>query len=362
VSATVHVSAERFYDVVIGRDLLADLVPLTEGATRAAMIFQPSVHNVARRVGAVLERAGVDVVSVEVPDAEGSKTVEVAGRCWSALGNAGFTRNDVIIGIGGGAVTDLAGFIAATWLRGVRCVVIPTSVLAMVDAAIGGKTGINTREGKNLVGVFSSPVGVLCDVTTLTDLPRAEVVSGMAEVVKVGLTSDATIVADLLDRTGEALNLAGDLLPDLIRRAVQVKADVVGADFQEVGGADGAIGREVLNYGHTLGHAIELHEGYTWRHGNAVAVGLMFAGQLSYFGGRLDAAGVETHRAILDAVGLPRTYPREAWPSLLEAMSLDKKSRGRTLRFVVLDGLQSPTIWRAPEPELLVAAYDALSA
>ena len=362
MSTTVQVSAERPYAVVIGRDLLAETVPLTEGATRAGLIFQPSVQDVARRVGAILERAGIDVVPVEVPDAEGSKTVEVAGRCWSALGNAGFTRNDVIIGIGGGAVTDLAGFIAATWLRGVRCILVPTSVLAMVDAAIGGKTGINTREGKNLVGVFSSPVGVLCDVTTLSDLPRAEILSGLAEVVKVGLTSDATIVADLLDRTGEALNPAGDLLPDLIRRAVQVKADVVGADFREVGGAGGAIGREALNYGHTLGHAIEHCEDYTWRHGNAVAVGMMFAGHLAHLGGRLDATGIETHRALLDAVGLPRTYRRDAWPSLLEAMSLDKKSRGATLRFVVLDGLQNPTIWRAPEQDLLVAAYDAISA
>lgn len=362
MSTTVQVSAERSYAVVIGRDLLAEIVPLTEGATRAGLIFQPSVQDVARRVGAILERAGIDVVPVEVPDAEGSKTAEVAGRCWSALGAAGFTRNDVVVGIGGGAVTDLAGFIAATWLRGVRCILVPTSVLAMVDAAIGGKTGINTREGKNLVGVFSSPVGVLCDVTTLRDLPRAEIVSGLAEVVKVGLTSDATIVADLIEPASDALDTEGDLLPDLIRRAVQVKADVVGADFREVGGADGAIGREALNYGHTLGHAIEHCEDYTWRHGNAVAVGLMFAGQLAFLGGRLDATGVETHRAVLDAVGLPRTYRRDAWPALLEAMSLDKKSRGTTLRFVVLDGLQNPTIWRAPEEDLLVAAYDAISA
>lgn len=362
MSATVNVSAERSYAVVIGRDLLAEVVPLAEGATRAAIIHQPSVRDVARRVGRVLEEAGIQVVAVEVPDAEGSKTVDVAERCWSALGAAGFTRNDVIIGVGGGAVTDLAGFIAATWLRGVRCIVVPTSVLAMVDAAIGGKTGINTREGKNLVGVFSSPVGVLCDVSTLDDLPRAEIVSGMAEVVKVGLTSDATIVADLLDRTSEALDPTGEMLPDLIRRAVQVKADVVGHDFREVGGADGSIGREVLNYGHTLGHAIERCEDYTWRHGNAVAVGLMFAGQLAYLGGRLDATGVETHREILDAVGLPRTYRRDAWPSLLEAMSLDKKSRGSTLRFVVLDGLQNPMIWQAPESDLLLSAYAAISA
>jgi 3-dehydroquinate synthase len=358
----VHVNSERSYSVAIGRGLLDQVVPLVEGASRAALIHQPSVRDVESRVREILEAQGIEVVSIEVPDAEDAKTLDVAGRCWSRLGAAGFTRNDVILGIGGGAVTDLAGFLAATWLRGVRCVLIPTSLLAMVDAAIGGKTGINTGEGKNLVGVFASPVGVLCDVSSLVDLPRAEIVSGMAEVVKVGLTTDPTIVSDLLEHTDDALDPRGELLPDLIRRAVQVKADIVSVDFREQGTGAGTIGRETLNYGHTLGHAIEHCEGYTWRHGNAVGVGLMFAGQLAHLGGRLDSAGVETHRAILDAVGLPRTYRSDAWPALLEAMSVDKKSRGKTLRFVVLDGLQNPTIWQAPDPELLVAAYRAISA
>lgn len=362
MSATVTVTSERTYDVTIGRGILDGIVPLVDGATRTALIHQPSVNAVAEHVRALLTRHGVEVVDIPVPDAEDSKTVDIAGRCWATLGVAGFTRNDVIVGIGGGAVTDLAGFIAATWLRGVRCVLVPTSVLGMVDAAIGGKTGINTGEGKNLVGVFSSPVGVLCDVTTLIDLPRAEIVSGMAEVVKVGLTSDASIVEDVLGRTGESMDPSGELMPDLIRRAVQVKAGIVGVDFREQGGGQGGIGREALNYGHTLGHAIEHREGYTWRHGNAVGVGLMFAAELAHLGGRLDSAGVETHRALLDAVGLPRSYPRDAWPELLEAMSVDKKSRGRTLRFVVLDGLQNPAIWQAPDPALLVEAYDSISA
>ena len=361
MTAFVDVSSERDYTVVIGRDVLDQVEPLLDGATRAALIHQASVAGLVASLGERLSDEGFEVVTIEVPDAEDAKTADVAAQCWSRLGAAGFTRNDVVVGIGGGALTDLAGFIAATWLRGVRCVLVPTSLLAMVDASIGGKTGINIAAGKNLVGVFSSPAGVLCDVRTLESLPEAEIVSGMAEVVKVGLTTDASILSDLVTRTRESLDPSGDLLPDLIRRAVQVKADVVGRDFRETG-ASGGIGREVLNYGHTLGHAIEKNEDYRWRHGSAVGVGVMYAGQLAYLGGRLDADGLEMHRTVLDAVGLPRTYLASAWPALMDAMAVDKKTRGRTLRFVVLDGLQNPTIWQGPDPDIMRAAYDAISA
>lgn len=362
MSVEVSVRSERDYQVLIGRGILDRIVPLLAGATRVALIHQATVTAQVERVRSLISDAGMTVTLVEVPDAESAKTVDVAARCWAALGTAGFTRNDAIVGIGGGALTDLAGFVAATWLRGVRCVLIPTSLLAMVDASVGGKTGINTDAGKNLVGVFSSPVGVLCDVDALATLPTDDIVSGMAEVVKVGLTTDATILADLRDRTRQALDPTSELLPDLIRRAVQVKANVVGRDFRELGGDGSGIGREVLNYGHTLGHAIERLENYRWRHGRAVGVGLMYAGQLAYLGGRLDDAGLEAHRAVLDAVGLPREYRRDAWPALVDAMSVDKKARGHTLRFVVLDGLQHPVIWQGPDADVMRAAYEAISA
>lgn len=360
MSVVIDVHSERAYQVIIGRGVLDSLVPLVRGATRVALIHQATVAPIVNHIRSLL--ADVEVVTLEVPDAEDAKTTEMAARCWESLGAAGFTRNDVVIGIGGGALTDLAGFVAATWLRGIRCVLVPTTLLAMVDASVGGKTGINIDAGKNLVGVFSSPVGVVCDVDALTSLPPVEITSGMAEIVKVGLTSDASILDDLVTRTDASRDPTGDLLVDLIRRAVRVKADVVSGDFREMGGDAGGIGREVLNYGHTLGHAIEKLEGYRWRHGQAVGVGLMYAAQLAYQGGRLDSAGVEVHRAALDAVGLPRTYRADAWPALLDAMSIDKKARGRTLRFVVLDGLQNPVMWAGPDPDLMRAAFDAISA
>jgi 3-dehydroquinate synthase len=275
------------------------------------------------------------------------------------LGQAGFTRSDSIVGLGGGATTDLAGFVAATWLRGVRVVHIPTTLLAMVDAAVGGKTGINTDAGKNLVGSFWSPAGVLCDLTALQTLPRNDLLAGMAEVVKVGFVRDLSILDDVERDVAAATDPSGELLGDLVRRAVQVKADVVAADFRE-SAASGAIGREVLNYGHTFGHAVERQERYTWRHGAAVAVGMMYVAELAALGGRLSEAEVDRHRSVLQRLGLPTTYPAGRWDGLLAAMSVDKKARGSLLRFVVLAGLGRPVVWEGPDPALLAAAYDAI--
>jgi 3-dehydroquinate synthase len=311
-----------------------------------------------------LHARGFAVTLVEVPDAEDAKTAEVAASCWSALGAAGLTRSDSVVGLGGGATTDLAGFVAATWLRGIRVVHVPTTLLAMVDAAVGGKAGINTAAGKNLVGSFWSPGGVLCDINTLDMLPRVDLLAGMAEVVKIGFVRDTSILDDVQDDPGRATDPAGDLLPDLIRRAVQVKADVVGADFRELSATtgDGSPGREVLNYGHTFGHAVERREGYRWRHGSAVAVGMMFVAELAALGGYLTVADVDRHRAVLSALDLPTTYAPGHWAELLQTMAVDKKSRGSVLRFVVLDGIGNPVVWQGPDLELLAAAYASISA
>ena len=300
---------------------------------------------------------------IEVPEAEDAKTAEVAAFCWSVLGTAGFTRSDSVVGLGGGATTDLAGFVAATWLRGIRVVQIPTTLLGMVDAAVGGKTGINTAAGKNLVGAFWSPGGVLCDINALDTLPRNDLLAGMAEVVKVGFVRDTSILDDVEAAPDAATDPAGELLPDLIRRAVQVKADVVGLDFLESSATsgDGSIGREVLNYGHTFGHAVERRERYRWRHGAAVAVGMMFVAELAALGGRLTEAEVERHRSVLQLLGLPTTYAPGHWDALLAAMSVDKKARGSLLRFVVLQGLGNPVVWEGPDPVLLAAAYASIS-
>ncbi len=347
---------QQSYDVVIGHGL-TELLPgvLGPDVSRVALIHPESQRHAVAEVDQVLRATGLATVALAVPDAEEAKTAEVAARCWAVLGANGFTRSDAVVGIGGGATTDLAGFVAATWLRGVRVVHVPTTLLGMVDAAVGGKTGINTEEGKNLVGAFHPPAGVLCDLDHLKTLPRAELASGMAEVIKCGLVADPVIL-DLVEADPEGvLDPASAELRDVIGRSIQVKADVVSADLKEVGGA--GIGREVLNYGHTFGHAIERVEGYAWRHGAAVAVGLVYVAELAGLAGLLDDEVVARHRWVLTAVGLPTGYDAGRWADLLAAMRLDKKSRGDRLRFVVLHDVARPAILESPEPALLEAAY-----
>jgi 3-dehydroquinate synthase len=357
----ITVSSEHEYPVVIGHGLLGELPALLAGAQRIAIIHPAALRVTAEAVQADLQVAGFEAIVIEVPEAEDAKTPQVAAFCWEALGASGFTRTDAIVSIGGGATTDLAGFVAATWLRGIRIVHIPTTLLAMVDASVGGKTGVNLPVGKNLVGSFFSPSGVLCDLTSLTTLPENDLRAGMAEVIKVGLTSDRSIVRDILDDPTAALDPHGELLPDLIRRAVQVKADVVANDFLEMGSSTGQVGREVLNYGHTFGHAVEQVEQYRWRHGAAVAVGLMYVAELARLAGRLGDAAVDEHRRVLEAVGLPTGYAAGRWSALLDAMAIDKKTRGSTLRFVIMTDAGTPTVLSAPDPALLIAAYDAIS-
>jgi 3-dehydroquinate synthase len=363
--ARIRVEAEHGYDVVIGRDLDSALPMALHGATRVAIIHPQALDSAGRRIHEVLVDAGFSVTDIEIPDAEDAKTAMVLERCWTALGAAGFTRSDAVIGLGGGATTDLAGFVAATWLRGIRVVQVPTTLLGMVDAAVGGKTGINTAAGKNLVGAFHSPSAVLCDLRALDTLPRIDLVAGMAEVVKVGLTSDPSILDDLRADADTCVDPQGGLLPDLIRRAVQVKADVVSADFREVSatasGSGGRLGREVLNYGHTFGHAVEQVEHYRWQHGAAVSVGLVYVAELARLGGFLDDAGVAVHREVLQGLGLPTAYAPGRWPELLAAMQIDKKARGSMLRFVVLEGIGRPVNWNGPDPILLEEAYARIS-
>jgi 3-dehydroquinate synthase len=347
----IAVGGERPYDVLVGRDLLDALPRLLEGAEQVAVLYAAPLKDYAIRVTDALGDKGIRPLPLEVPDAEAGKAVDVAARCWDALGAAGFTRTDAVVGVGGGAVTDLAGFVAACWLRGVRVVQVPTSLLGMVDAAVGGKTGVNTAAGKNLVGAFHPPAGVLCDLSTLDSLPPVDLVAGLAEVVKCGFIADPAIL-DLIEADAPAaVDPTGAVVRELVERSVRVKARVVSEDLRESGL------REILNYGHTLGHAIERHEGYAWRHGHAISVGLVFAGALGRHSGRLAPAVADRHRSVLELLGLPVSYPASAWPALRDAMRVDKKARGATLRFVVLSGLAAPEILTAPSDELLEAAY-----
>ncbi len=340
------------YDVLVGRRLLGELPALIgSGVKRVAVLHPEALTATGEAVRDDLAAQGFEAIALGVPNAEEAKSAEVAAYCWSVLGRTGFTRSDVIVGVGGGATTDLAGFVAATWLRGVRWIAVPTTVLGMVDAAVGGKTGINTAEGKNLVGAFHPPAGVLCDLACLESLPVNDYVSGLAEIIKAGFIADPVIL-DLVEADpAAARGPGGPHTAELIERSIRVKAEVVSQDLKESGL------REILNYGHTLAHAIEKNERYTWRHGAAVSVGMVFAAELGRLAGRLDDATADRHRAVLASVGLPLTYRGDQWPKLLETMRVDKKSRGDRLRFIVLDGLAKPVVLEGPDPAVLVAAY-----
>ncbi|MEV6440277.1 3-dehydroquinate synthase [Streptomyces anulatus] len=345
------------YEVLVGHQLLGELPQLIgDRARRVAVLHPEALAETGEAVRQDLADQGYEAIAVQLPNAEEAKTVEVAAYCWKALGQTGFTRTDVIVGIGGGATTDVAGFVAATWLRGVRWIAIPTTVLGMVDAAVGGKTGINTAEGKNLVGAFHPPAGVLCDLAALDSLPVNDYVSGMAEIIKAGFIADPVIL-DLVEADPEgARTPAGPHTAELIERSIRVKAEVVSSDLKESGL------REILNYGHTLAHAIEKNERYKWRHGAAVSIGMVFAAELGRLAGRLDDATADRHRSVLASVGLPLAYRGDQWPKLLENMKVDKKSRGDLLRFIVLDGIGKPTVLEGPDPAVLLAAYGEVSA
>jgi len=355
-------SAGRGYDVVVGDDLLDRLPPMLGASVRRVAVIHPvSLAGLGERVRSALESAGFQAQALQIPDGEAAKDVSVAAHCWQSLGQWGFTRSDAVVTVGGGATTDMGGFVAATWLRGVQVVHVPTTLLAMVDAAVGGKTGMNTDEGKNLVGAFHEPNGVLCDLTVLSTLPRPELVSGMAEVVKCGFIADPVIL-EIVERSPEtALTPGSAEMRELVERAVQVKLDVVSADFKETGGSAGHPGREALNYGHTLGHAIERAERYQWRHGEAIAVGMVFVAELARESGLLDEQTAARHRSVLESVRLPTAYAGAPWAELLATMRIDKKSRGDLLRFVVLEGLARPVVLEGPSPQQLESAFARVS-
>jgi len=359
----IPVPGDRPYDVLVGRDLVPALPALIDGAARAAVLYAPPLKERATAVADALSAAGVRTLPIDVPDAEAGKTIEVAARCWDALGAAGFTRTDVVVGVGGGAVTDLAGFVAASWLRGVRWVPVATSLLGMVDAAVGGKTGVNIAAGKNLVGAFHPPAGVLCDLAMFDTLPPIDLVAGLAEVVKCGFIADPVIL-DLVERTDPAdLTPTSPVLRELVERAIRVKIDVVVDDLEEKGGTEpgGHPGREALNYGHTMAHAIERVSHYSVRHGEAVAIGSVYVAELARAAGVLDDATADRHRTAFERVGLPTRWHGARYEELRAAMAVDKKARGSQLRFVVLSGVGVPQVLADPSEEMLRAAYSVMT-
>jgi 3-dehydroquinate synthase len=348
---TITVGGADPYDILIGRGLLPRIAEqLGTSVAKVLIVHPPTLGAKANALRDTLQ-GSYEVLLAEVPDAEDAKRIEVAAFCWQIMGQTDFTRTDAVIGLGGGATTDLAGFVAATWLRGVKLVQVPTSVLGMVDASVGGKTGINTAEGKNLVGSFYAPAAVLVDFDTLDTIPRNEILAGFAEIVKAGFIAEPEIL-DIVE--ADVDRVTDPTTPEfrrVVELAIALKARVVSSDFKESGL------REILNYGHTLGHAIEHAERYRWRHGAAISVGMVFAAELARLTGSLSDEAVDRHRRILTALTLPIDYPVGRWQTLLATMQRDKKSRAGMLRFIVLDDIAQPTVLTAPDESMLFLAY-----
>ncbi len=344
----------RSYDVIVGTGLvarLADLVPVPADAEKAFVVTHPELEELAADAVASLSSAGLKTHTLTVPAGEASKSFAAATGLLGELAGLGAHRHDLVAGFGGGVVTDLAGFVASTYHRGMPVVHVPTTLLAQVDAAIGGKTAVNLSQGKNLVGTFHQPRAVVCDVDTLRTLPREDLVAGLAEVVKYGLIADPTLLDIVVERSGAVLEREPDVLAEIVTRSAAIKAGIVALDETETGA------RAHLNYGHTFGHAMEhvsARGDAPLRHGEAVALGMMAAAFAAHELGRIDDAAVTSHRRALEAAGLPVSATFEL-DDLEEAWQHDKKYR-RGLRFVLLTGLGRPeagveidrnTLWRA---------------
>ncbi|AKE41317.1 3-dehydroquinate synthase [Corynebacterium kutscheri] len=354
--AVVEVSGNTAYDVIIDHGLNNQIVEKVRhsGAHKVAIITQTSVDKYALALEQACTQAGFSCFVWEIPDAEDAKTLQVAGELWDKLGTENFSRTDLIIGLGGGAATDLAGFVAACWMRGIKVIQVPTTLLAMVDAAVGGKTGINTAAGKNLVGCFHEPAAVFIDLDFLNTLPTEELIAGSAEIIKTGFIADEEILRRYEQDPAACLRVDG-FLPELIQRSVIVKARVVSQDLKE------SSLREILNYGHTFGHAVELYENFSWRHGRAVAVGMMFVANLAYQRGLIDDALLRRHSNILKAVGLPTSYAQDRFDELYTAMTRDKKNRDGAIRFVAITEVGQTTRIENPSVAELDQAYQALA-
>ncbi len=345
----IKVKTEHEYNVIVDCDWRSQLLALAKNRTRVGIIHTQGMSS------SIQFDCDSEVFYFTVPDGEDAKSLSNLTSLWSWLASAGFTRSDLIVGVGGGAVTDVSGFAAATWLRGIDWVAIPTSIAGMVDASIGGKTGINSVFGKNLIGAFHSPISVLIDTSWLSTLSDRDFCAGMAEVVKCGFIADKAILDSLTGKEFSTLRKDLPTVIGLISAAVAVKAVVVSEDFKE------SFGREILNYGHTLGHAVEMHSAYSLRHGEAVSIGLVFAAELAHLKGYLSKELVDAHREVLSGLNLPISYPRSAWPELLPMLALDKKSRGTMLRFVAISDVGHCIRLEGVSQSELLAAYERVS-
>jgi 3-dehydroquinate synthase len=331
---------DRSYPVVVGSSILSIVGPRLAAlgyAGRCGLLTSERVGALYR--GPVLDSlraAGLDPLVIEVDDGEEHKSLATLSTTWDRLLGSGIERGTPLVALGGGVIGDLGGFAAATLLRGLPVVQLPTTLLAQVDAAIGGKTGINHPRGKNLIGAFHQPRFVLADVDTLATLPRRELVAGLAEVIKYGVIGDADLFADIERRLDDLLRLDRDLLVRVVATSCRQKAAVVSGDEREVTGL-----RATLNFGHTVGHAIEAVTDYRrFLHGEAVAIGMVAAASVSRALGLCDGDAVARIRAVTGRAGLPNEFPADLdRAALAGAMRADKKSQRGTIRFVALEAI-----------------------
>lgn len=337
----LKISADRKYEILIDTNFQDAIISIAKKHQKVLLVIPSKLAKIAK-----VKRIG-NLKVITVSDGENQKDFATLQKIWAELGKGKFSRSDAIIGLGGGATTDLAGYAAASWLRGISWYAIPTSLAAMVDASIGGKTAINSPAGKNLIGAFYSPSAVYIDLDFLKTLPKRDISAGMAEVIKCGFIADRKILnlvqSDVLD------------FQELIYRSVKVKVDVVNKDFKE------SKLREILNYGHTLGHAIEKHSKFKLRHGEAVSIGLVFAAELSNLVGSLSDHDVQEHKQILKSFNLPTTYAKSAFPALLKLMLSDKKVKNRNIRFIGLSKIGKPQWFEAVNTKQIKMAYERIS-
>ena len=341
----------RPYDVIVGAGALHRLseAKAGEGAEKAFLITHAELLPSAERAADLLQARGLRTVVLDVPAGETAKSLDVIGQLYDRLGKEAAHRRDLVVGVGGGVITDIAGFVASTFNRGMPVVHIPTSLLGQVDAAIGGKTGINIDHGKNLVGTYYQPALVICDVDLLATLPEREMRAGLGEVVKYGFIADPGLLELIGAHANEIVAADRAILSRIVARSVEIKAEVVAADEREEGR------RATLNYGHTFAHAIEQTVGYgRIRHGEAVAVGMMAAAHLGHVLGRFDEPVVEAHRQVLDAVGLPVSASLDI-DALERAWVRDKKYE-HGVRFVLLKAIgDAETGVTAPRSAIVTA-------
>lgn len=348
------------YVVSVGPDLLdqlPDLIKLPPHAKKGALITsEPILARFGDRVIAGLQTLGLDVRTIPVADGEQAKNMDTLLSCYRSFGQLPLGRRDIVIALGGGVIGDLAGFAAATWNRGVPVVQIATTLVAQVDSAIGGKTGVNLPEGKNLVGAFHQPLAVIADTSSLATLPERELRAGMAEVVKYGFIADPVILEKLETSPEAAMKGEPELLMELVRRSAAVKARVVAADELEAGG------RELLNYGHTIGHAIETLSQYQeFRHGEAVAIGMVFAARLGERLGISEEGLTDRTINVLARLGLPTGGVDLDVTDTWQVISRDKKARAG-VRFVVVPHAGAATLIEQPDRELINEVIQSLRA